>query len=120
MARTKSAPGASDAQARRELTRLANVGPATAGDLLLLGIRSQAQLRGRDAFELYDELCRRTGQRHDPCVIDTFLAIIDCADGGAERAWWHYTPLRKRLQAARAERASVGPARRAARGAPRR
>lgn len=91
-----------DVLARRELMQLANVGPATAGDLLLLGIRSLADLRGRDAFELYDALCRKTRERHDPCVIDVFLALVDHAGGAPARPWWHYTPLRKRELARRA------------------
>lgn len=73
-----------------------NVGPATADDLLLLGIRSLDDLRGRDAFELYDALCRKTRERDDPCVIDVFLALVDHANGAPERPWWRYTPLRKR------------------------
>jgi hypothetical protein len=79
--------------------RLQNVGPATAGDLLLLGVRSLADLRRRDAFELYETLCHKTGERHDPCVIDVFLALVHHADGAPQRSWWHYTPLRKRLLA---------------------
>ncbi|TAJ25161.1 MAG: mitomycin resistance protein [Planctomycetota bacterium] len=82
--------------------QLANVGPATAGDLLLLGIRSLSELRGRDAFELYDALCRKTRERHDPCVIDVFLALVDHANGAPERPWWTYTAERKRLTARRA------------------
>ena len=41
-----------------ELTQLPNIGPATAADLRLLGIRSPAQLVGRDPYAMYDSLCR--------------------------------------------------------------
>ena len=96
--RGKPAPAAPTA-----LADLANVGPATVGDLHLLGITTVAQLRRRDAYRLYDELCRRTKQVHDPCVIDVFLSAIDQSNGGPRRPWWHFTPLRKAELARRAK-----------------
>lgn len=89
----------------RQLDRLRdipNVGPATAGDFAVLGIRSPADLVGRDAFALYDALCARTSILHDPCMIDVFMAAIRYMEGAPKRPWWHYTPERKRLLAARA------------------
>ncbi|MCB9523154.1 MAG: mitomycin resistance protein [Myxococcales bacterium] len=79
-----------------ELQRLRNVGPATEGDLLRLGITRVEQLVGLDAFALYDRLCAVTGVRHDPCVIDVFLSAVDQAQGGEPKAWWAYTAERKR------------------------
>ena len=79
----------------RNLTDLPNVGPATAADLRLLGIRHPDELRTRDAFQLYQALCQTTGKRHDPCVLDTFLAATDFMRGAAPRPWWHYTAQRK-------------------------
>jgi len=76
---------------------LANVGPATLSDLHLLGIRTVPQLARRDAVRLWRTLCRRTGVRHDPCVIDVFMAIIHQARGGKPTPWWKFTPARKRL-----------------------
>ncbi|MDI9403439.1 MAG: helix-hairpin-helix domain-containing protein, partial [Limnohabitans sp.] len=58
------------------LSTLANVGKATLGDFALLGIRTRAQLARRNAYRLYERLCDLTAQRHDPCVIDVFLATI--------------------------------------------
>ena len=66
----------------RVLTDLPNIGAATAADLRLLGIETPQQLVGRDAWELYESLCRKTGVRHDPCVIDVFLSITDFIAGG--------------------------------------
>lgn len=63
----------------RELARLEdipNVGPAVAGDLRQLGITEPADLPGRDPYQMYDDLCRLTGQRHDPCLLDTFIAAV--------------------------------------------
>ena len=76
---------------------LANVGPATLGDFRTLGIRTLPQLAKQDAFKLYERLCRRTGERHDPCCIDVFLSAIDQARGGAPRPWWEFTDFRKQV-----------------------
>ncbi|MCX5690711.1 MAG: mitomycin resistance protein, partial [Planctomycetota bacterium] len=44
-------------QLRREFMKMPNVGKATAGDLLLLGIRSIEQLATQDPMDLYERLC---------------------------------------------------------------
>ena len=79
------------------LQDLANVGPATLADLHALGIRTVAQLARRDAIVLYESLCKRTRTRHDPCVIDVFMAIIHQAKGGKPTPWWKFTARRKRI-----------------------
>lgn len=78
-----------------KLTDLPNIGPAMARDLERLGIHAPRDLEGRDPRALYDELCRLTGVRHDPCVLDVFTAAIDFAGGAPATAWWAYTPRRK-------------------------
>jgi hypothetical protein len=30
---------------------------------------------------MYDEMCRITGQRHDPCLLDTFIAAVQIKSG---------------------------------------
>lgn len=82
----------------RTLTDLPNVGPAVAADLCRLGIDSPEQLKGRDAFALYDQLCAITGRRQDPCVIDVFLSITRFMEGDEARPWWHYTAQRKAIR----------------------
>mgnify|MGYP000929561606 CR=1 FL=1 len=79
------------------LEQIPNIGPAIAGDLRLLGISKPAELRGRDAFVLYQQLCAITGVRQDPCVLDTFLAAVDFMRGAAAAPWWRYTAERKAL-----------------------
>jgi hypothetical protein len=79
-----------------ELRALPNVGPATAADLLRLGIREPEQLKGRDPYRMYDDLCRRDGVRHDPCLIDVFISIVEFAGGAKARPWWHFTSRRKK------------------------
>jgi predicted GIY-YIG superfamily endonuclease len=93
----------------RQLARLEdipNVGPAVAADLRRLGITSPAGLPGRDPYALYDELCRITGKRHDPCLLDTFIAAVRYMEGAPRKPWWNYTAERKRVMAARTEAGS--------------
>lgn len=87
-----------------ELARLEdipNVGPAVAADLRQLGIAEPADLLDRDPFQMYDELSSLTGQRHDPCLLDTFIAAVRFMQGEPKKPWWKYTAERKKLLAAR-------------------
>ena len=84
-----------------QLEDIPNVGVSVAGDLRQLGITSPGDLPGRDPYALYDELCRLTDQRHDPCLLDTFIAAIRYMEGGPKKPWWAYTAQRKREMAAR-------------------
>lgn len=88
----------------RRLQDIPNVGPATVGDLKLLGIHAPADLPGRDPYAMYDELCARTGQRHDPCVYDVFLAAVRFMEGAPALPWWKYTAERKQELARRSGR----------------
>ena len=78
-----------------ELRTLPNVGPAIARMLQRAGIEHVDQLHGSDADDLYTRLCDVDGQRHDPCVLDTFTAVVDFANGAPARPWWYYSRLRK-------------------------
>ena len=80
----------------RQLTDLPNIGPTSAADLLRLGVRAPADLAGRDPYALYDALCALDGARHDPCVIDVFIAATRFMAGDEARPWWTYTAERKR------------------------
>ncbi len=79
----------------KQLTDLPNVGKATAADLRLLGYDLPEQLVGECPFEMYERLCRETGQRHDPCVMDVFLSVTCFMNGEAARPWWAFTGARK-------------------------
>jgi hypothetical protein len=50
---------------------------------------------------MYDDLFRLTGQRHDPCLLDTFFAAVRYMEGGPKKPWWKFTAQRKRELAAR-------------------
>jgi len=92
------------AKERREVAHLEdipNIGPAIASDLRQLGITTPGDLPGRDPYALYDDLCRITGQRHDPCVLDTFIAAVRYMEGSPKKPWWRYTAERKRVMAIR-------------------
>ena len=79
------------------LEQLPNIGPALAADLRLIGVHHPRELASRDAFVLYQALCLKTGQRQDPCVLDTFMAVTDFMRGAAPAPWWKYTAQRKVL-----------------------
>jgi hypothetical protein len=81
----------------RRLTDLPNIGKACADDLRLLGIDQPQQLIGRSPFQMYAQLCEKTGMRHDPCVLDVFMSITRFMDGDDARPWWAYTEERKTL-----------------------
>ena len=81
------APKAASAAECKALEQLPNIGPALAADLRLIGIQEPKDLRGKDAFVLYQRLCAITGQRHDPCVLDTFMAATDFMGGAAPAPW---------------------------------
>ena len=94
---------ASRARDAVRLEDLPNVGPAVAADLRAIGIARPEQLAGRDPYALYEALNRRTGVRHDPCMLDTFIAAVRFVEGAPAQPWWAYTAERKRTLAARAK-----------------
>ncbi|MEO8836081.1 MAG: helix-hairpin-helix domain-containing protein [Caldimonas sp.] len=77
------------------LEQLPNIGPSLAADLRSIGIERPGDLRDQDAFSLYRRLCEATGQRQDPCVLDTFMAATDFMRGAEAVPWWKYTAERK-------------------------
>ncbi|KEK29851.1 helix-hairpin-helix domain-containing protein [Shewanella xiamenensis] len=79
----------------KQLTDLPNIGKASAADLRLLGIETPVQLLGRNPYEMYQTLCDKTGQRHDPCMLDVFISITRFMAGDDPQPWWFYTEERK-------------------------
>ena len=90
-------PKAATAAECLTLEQLPNVGPAMAADLRRLGVNLPQALKGRDGLQLYRALCTATGQRHDPCVLDTLLAVVDFMNGAPPAPWWAYTAQRKAM-----------------------
>ncbi len=83
----------------RKLRDLISVGPAIAADFALLGIHSVAQLAAHEPEALYRKLCRKTGTRQDPCVLDTFRAAVAQARDPKlpleKCKWWYWSGVRK-------------------------
>uniref|UniRef100_UPI00405788E7 helix-hairpin-helix domain-containing protein n=1 Tax=Candidatus Electrothrix sp. TaxID=2170559 RepID=UPI00405788E7 len=78
------------------LEELPNISKKMAADLQAIGMNQPQQLIGQDAFALYNLLCAQTGTRHDPCVLDVFMAVIDFMEGGEPLPWWSFTTERKK------------------------
>ena len=91
---------------KSELRSLMNVGPAIERDLKGLGVHTIAELAAAEAGELFHRLQAQCGTRVDPCVYDTFRAIIHEARTGEKTPWFAWTAERKRLQASRTVRAA--------------
>jgi hypothetical protein len=89
----------------RRLEDLISVGPAVQRDFELLGIRTVAQLARANPRRLYARLCRETGGRQDPCVLDVFQAAVAQARNPrlpAEKCvWWYWSGKRKARRAPR-------------------
>jgi hypothetical protein len=84
----------------RRLGDLISIGPAMLRDFEKLGVRSVEQLAKQDPKRLYDKLCRATGKRQDPCVLDVFSAAVAQARNPRlpveECQWWYWSRRRKR------------------------
>lgn len=80
----------------KKFTDIPNIGPRIEADFRLLGLRSPDDLKMKDPFALYTDLFKKTAARHDPCVLDTFMAAVDFMNGAPPRVWWQYTKERKR------------------------
>ena len=91
---------ATSAQEIERLEDIPNVGVKIAAKLRVLGVQAPSDLVGVDPYELYDELNQRTGFRHDPCLLDTFIAAVRFVEGGPAQPWWAFTAERKRTLAA--------------------
>ena len=85
------------AASARNLTDIPNIGVSIAADLRAAGIHSPAEVRQMDPLAVYEVLRDPMGRRHDPCVLDVFMAARDFMTGGPLQPSWHFTPQRKAL-----------------------
>jgi hypothetical protein len=85
-----------DKETISRLEELPNIGKAMANDLRLIGIDHPGKLIGKKPFELYDALCATSGKRHDPCVIDVFMSVVQFMEGGEPLPWWSFSEERKK------------------------
>ena len=82
-----------------DLRSLMNVGPAVENYLIDMGVRSIDQLAEREPDQLFRTLQCRIGKACDPCLHDTFSAIIHEARTGEKTPWFAWTAQRKRRTA---------------------
>jgi hypothetical protein len=75
--------------------QIPNVGKEIAKDFVLLGLKTPEELISQNAFDLYIRLCQRTKSYHDPCVLDTFLAVVEFMNGKSNKKWWDFSEKRK-------------------------
>jgi hypothetical protein len=84
----------------RKLGDLISIGPAMLRDFELLRIRSVAELARQNPQRMFEKMERATGQRQDPCVLDTFCAAVAQAKNprlAAEKCqWWWWSRERKK------------------------
>jgi len=88
---------AATARQARELTDIPNVGNAIAAVLRRLGIVTPARIARMNPLQAYRRLHQLTGERHDPCLLDVFIAAHRFMNGGPVRPWWHFTRERKTI-----------------------
>lgn len=86
------------AEAKHALCQLPNVGPATAADLVRLGIHRPEDLADQDPDALHRRLAELDGHAHDPCVRDVLEAAIVHVRDGITRPWWFYSRRRKEAE----------------------
>ena len=86
---------ASRAEEVEKFTDIPNVGPRMAEDFELLGITRPQNLKNKKAISLYRAICKKTGKRYDPCVLDTYMAVVDFMNGAPAKPWYAYTKERK-------------------------
>jgi hypothetical protein len=93
MTRPRRKPATDSARAAHrstltDLEQVPNVGPAVAGYLRRAGVARPADLVGRDPYATFEELCRVTGHRLDPSLLDTLIAAVCFMAGEEAKPWW--------------------------------
>lgn len=78
----------------REFRRIPGVGKAVALDLWNLGLRSVADLQGRNPETLYNQLCDLAGMHVDRCMLYTLRCAVYYASNEthdpALLKWWNW------------------------------
>ena len=83
-------------EAIQDFQQIINIGPAFVRDFEDLGLESPIELRGKDPWQLYVDLCVVKQQEQDPCVLDVLIATVNYMDGKPPTPWWKVTAQRKR------------------------
>jgi DNA transformation protein len=84
----------------QRLTRLEdlpNIGKAIAADLRSLSIHTPGQLAETDPLATFQSLASVMGNRHDPCVLYTLMAVAHFQKSGEVLPWWRFAAQGKQL-----------------------
>ena len=84
----------------KEFRDIPNVGVAIEKNLRALGMSKPMELAGKDPYKLYNDLCRITQKKQDPCVLDVFISAVKYMEGGPPKKWWEFTAERKKYSRA--------------------
>ncbi|MEP0823157.1 MAG: pathogenicity locus [Ignavibacterium sp.] len=78
----------------KELQTIPSAGPSIARDLWELGIRTVADLKGKDPQRLYDHRCSQVGKLIDRCLLYTFRCAVYYASRQRHDPkllkWWNW------------------------------
>ena len=80
----------------KELKQIPGVGVSIANDLYNIGIRSVAQLKGKDPQKLYNKSNKYAGAIQDRCLLYVFRGAVYYAETPEEQRepaklkWWNW------------------------------
>ncbi|TFF35733.1 helix-hairpin-helix domain-containing protein [Mucilaginibacter psychrotolerans] len=87
---------AKELQALAEFQSIPSLGINFAEELIGQGYYSLAQLKGKDAVELFDAFENHCGTWADPCVEDSYRLLVHYIETRDDsKRWWHFTAERK-------------------------
>ena len=82
----------------KHLQQVPGVGKSIANDLFELGIRSVAQLRGKNPQRMYERRCKQMATRIDPCLLYVFRCAVYFAETKRPDPellkWWNWKARR--------------------------
>jgi hypothetical protein len=80
-----------------QLEDLPNIGKSIAADLRSIGILGPDQLAEREPIDVFRELSKVMGHRHDPCVLYVLMSAKYFLGSGEAVSWWKFTAEGKEL-----------------------
>ena len=84
----------------KELTTIPGVGKSIAGDLIQIGIKCVADLKGKDPERLYDDSNKAAGCVQDRCLLYVFRCAVYFAKTPVHKQdteklkWWNWKDLK--------------------------
>ncbi len=81
----------------QQLEDLPNIGKSIAADLRSIGVLQPEQLANRAPLDMFNELAKIMGSRHDPCVLYTLISVRHFLEKGEALPWWKFTAEGKKI-----------------------